>query len=85
MKCYIKGWIYDVVNDKQHRFDVGMNPTPFGNLACSEEPRQQSHTRLGIRELLEIQTLVNLVYAAAGKQYAPIMVPKPFELHWGEF
>ncbi|KOR29350.1 hypothetical protein TI03_02520 [Achromatium sp. WMS1] len=49
----------------------------------SEEPRQQSHTRLGIRELLEIQTLVNLVYAAAGKQYAPIMVPKPFELHWG--
>lgn len=50
----------------------------------SEPLLQESHTQRGIRELLEAKTLTNLFFSPHGNHYAPISIPKPFELHWGQ-
>lgn len=56
----------------------------YVTIDLSEQPRQESHTQKGIRELLETNTLTNLFYARQGKNYATISVPKAFELNWGQ-
>jgi len=54
----------------------------YVSVDLSEQPRQESHTQKGIHELLETNTLTNLFFAPQGKIYAPISIPKSFELNW---
>lgn len=50
----------------------------------NESLLQESYTQRGIRELLEAKTLTNLFFSPHGKDYAPISIPKSFELQWGQ-
>jgi hypothetical protein len=56
----------------------------YVTIDLTDQSKQESHTQKGIRELLETNTLTNLFFAPQGKTYAPISIPKSFELHWGQ-
>jgi len=50
----------------------------------NDHSRQESHTQHGIRELLDSRVVMDLFFAPHSRQYAPIAIPKAFDLHWGQ-
>jgi len=55
----------------------------YVTIDLSEQQPRESYTRNGIRELLETKNLMALFFAYDGQQYAPIRIPRAFELEWG--
>jgi hypothetical protein len=50
----------------------------------TEQHPRESYTGHGIRDLFEIRSLMTLFFAAHGQRYAPIKIPQPFDLRWGD-
>jgi hypothetical protein len=56
----------------------------YVTIDLSEQYLQESYTKRNIHELLETKHLMDLFFAPEGRRYAPIKIPKPFELKWGK-